>query len=45
MCAALDGHIDVVNTLLQYGATVDKANTVRGVAKDSQRHAVLRKYY
>ena len=45
MCAALDGHVDVVNALLQYGATVDKANTVRAVDKDSQRHAVLRMYY
>ena len=31
MCATQDGHIDVVNTLLQYGATVDKASRVRVV--------------
>ena len=33
ICAAQDGHIEVVNTLLQYGATVDMADIVRtGVA-------------
>lgn len=36
MYAALDGYISVVNTLLQYGATLDKPNIVRAVDKVSE---------
>lgn len=38
MCAALNGHIDVVNTLLQYGAAVDKAKDVSGM-DDHHEHS------
>lgn len=39
MYAALNGHIDVVDTLLQYGATVDQAKDVSGIDDLHHEHS------
>ena len=41
MYAALNGHSDVVDTLLQYGATVDKAKDVSDLNHEHSHASIL----
>lgn len=45
MLAALNGHLDVVDTLLQHGVTVDKPNRVSTMDKLMQLGSLSNKYW